>query len=175
MRSSALPLALSPFVPLLAGVVACSQPSATMAPAPSSSAAPAAAHASLGNVMAEVARRFELVGRAEVAGRWELAEFEAGELEELFENDVPVAELPKEGPTAQIRPMARAFLESNAPELKKAAASKDPAAFALAFQHTADACNACHRAAEKAFLQIPAVAGKAVPDLDPLPAPPAKR
>lgn len=175
MRSLSSPLAPSLLVPLLAVVLACSQPTATLAPAPPSSAAPAAPHASLGNVMAEVARRFELAGRAEVAGRWELAEFEAGELEEVFENEVPGAELPKEGPTAQIRPMAKAFLETNAPELKKAAASKDPAAFTLAFQHTAEACNTCHRAAEKAFLQVPTVPGKAVPDLEPLPSAPPKR
>jgi hypothetical protein len=147
----------------------CSQPSASLAPAPPSSAAPAARQ-SLGNVMAEVARRFEIAGRAANANRYELAEFEVGELEELFESDVPNAELPKEGPTAHIPAVAKAFLQTNAPELKKAAASRDRAAFALAFQHTAAACNACHKASDKAFLQVPSEPGKTVPDLDPLPA-----
>ena len=160
----------------LAAQVGCSQPSATLAP-PSASAGPASAapaeKQSLGNVMAEVARRFEIAGRAASANRYELAEFEAGELEELFESDVPEASLPKEGPTAHIPAMAKAFLQTNAPELKKAAASRDRATFALAFQHTAAACNACHKASGKPFLQVPSEPGKTVPDLDPLPAPSA--
>jgi hypothetical protein len=122
----------------------------------------------LGDVMAQVGRRFEIAGRAAVANRFELAEFEAGELEELFEGDVPRASLPKEGPTAHIAPMARAFLENSAPDLKKAAAAKNRDGFTAAFQRTATACNACHQSSQKAFIQVPAVPGKAVPDLDPL-------
>ncbi len=121
--------------------------------------------------MAEVARRFELAGRAAHANRFELAEFEAGEIEELFESDVPGAEMPKEGPVAHIPAMAKAFLETNAPELKKAAAGKDRAAFAGAFQRAAAACNGCHLASAKAFIQVPSEPGRGVPDLDPLPAP----
>jgi hypothetical protein len=130
----------------------------------------------LGEVMVTVGRRFEVAGRAATAGRWELAAFEAGELGELFESDVPRASLPKEGPTAQIPAMAKAFLESAPPDLEKAAASKDRAAFAAAFERAAAQCNACHRSAEKAFIQVPTVAGQAVPVLDPIvtsPAPPA--
>ena len=117
--------------------------------------------------MAQVGRRFEIAGKAAVAGRYELAEFEAGELEELFEDDVPNAELPKEGPTVQIPGMAKAFLETNAPELKKAAAAKDAQSFTAAFARAAGACNACHAASQKAFIQVPSVPGRDVPDLDP--------
>lgn len=123
----------------------------------------------LGEVMVQVGRRFELAGRAAVANRFELAAFEAGELGELFENDVPRANLPKEGPTAQIPAMAKAFLESIPPELSRAATSKDRAAFAAAFEHAAATCNACHRSAEKGFIQVPPVPGRSVPVLDPLP------
>jgi hypothetical protein len=126
---------------------------------------------SLGNVMAQVARRFELAGRAATANRFELAEFEAGEIEELFETDVPAAEMPKEGPTAQIPALAKAFLSTNAPELKKAAAAGDRAAFTAAFRSASAACNACHLASAKAFIQVPSEMGKAVPDIEPLPAP----
>jgi hypothetical protein len=122
--------------------------------------------------MAEVARRFEIAGRAAKANRFELAEYEAGELEELFASDVPGAQMPKEGPTAHIPAMARAFLESNAPELRRAAASGSGAAFAAAFQRASVACNACHQASQKGFLQIPSEPGKEMPDLDPLPLPP---
>jgi len=147
----------------------CSQSGAPVGSAPASSSGRASTE-SLGNVMVQVARRFEIAGRAANANRFELAEFEAGEIEELFEDDVPGAELPKEGPTAHIPAMAKAFLETNAPELKKAAASKDRAAFAVAFQHTASVCNGCHQASAKGFIQVPSEPGSAVPDLDPLPA-----
>jgi hypothetical protein len=125
----------------------------------------------LGEVMVQVARRFEVAGRAAAADRFELAAFEAGELGELFENDVPRAILPKEGPTAQIPAMAKAFLESIPPELTRAAVSRDRAAFAIAFQHAAAMCNACHVSAAKGFIEVPSVPGQSVPVLDPLPAP----
>jgi mono/diheme cytochrome c family protein len=128
----------------------------------------------LGNVMVEVARRFETAGRAATGNRFELAEFEVGEIGELFEDDVPNAELPKEGPTAHISAVAKGFLEANVPELKKAAAAKDHDAFGAAFQRAASICNACHQAAAKGFIQVPSEPGNAVPDLDPLPAPSAK-
>jgi hypothetical protein len=121
--------------------------------------------------MAQIARRFELAGRAASANRFELAEFEAGEIEELFETDVPGAEMPKEGPTAPIPVLAKAFLSTNAPELKKAAGAKDRAAFSAAFRNAAAACNGCHQASAKGFIQVPSELGKAVPDIEPLPAP----
>ncbi len=124
----------------------------------------------LGEVMVVVGRRFETAGRAAVANRWELAAFEAGELEELFEADVPHAQLPKEGPTAQIPGMAKAFLESVPPDLQKAAETKDRTKFAAAFERAAAQCNACHASAAKAFIQVPTVPGQAVPVLDALPA-----
>ena len=65
--------------------------------------------------MVEVARRFEIAGRAMNANRFELAEFEVGEIEELFEDDVPDAELPKEGPTAHIPAVAKGFLKRTCP------------------------------------------------------------
>jgi mono/diheme cytochrome c family protein len=121
--------------------------------------------------MVQVARRFEIAGRAATANRFELAEFEVGELEELFEDDVPNSELPKEGPTAHIPAVAQGFLKANLPEMKKAAATKDPVAFQDAFQRAASICNACHQASAKGFIQIPAVPGKPVPDLDPIASP----
>ena len=150
-------------------VVACS--SENVAPRPGTSPTPAAgpSRPGLGTVMVDVARRFEVAGRAVVANRFELAEFEAGEVGELFETDVPEAELPKEGPTAHIRATAKTFLTTNVPELQKAAAAKDRKAFDAAFARAAAACNGCHVAAEKGFIQIPSIVGKPVPDLDLVP------
>jgi mono/diheme cytochrome c family protein len=121
--------------------------------------------------MEQVGRRFEMAGRAAAANRFELAAFEARELGELFENDVPRASLPKEGPTAQIPALARAFLDDVPPRLTSAAASGDRAAFAAAFQHAAGMCNACHQSAAKGFIQVPSIPGQSVPVLDPLPPP----
>jgi cytochrome c553 len=157
-------LALAALALELLGPAGCSR--ATPPPPPG----PAAQGPGLGEVMVTVGRRFETAGRAAVANRWELAAFEAGELGELFEEDVPHASLPKEGPTAQIAPMAKAFLASVPPDLAKAAASKDRAAFAAAFERAAGQCNACHTAADKGFIQVPTVPGQLVPVLDPLPA-----
>lgn len=119
--------------------------------------------------MSEIGRRFEIAGRAALAGRMELAEYEVGELKELFENDIPGAAPPKEGPTAHIPAMAQAFLKGPVPELRLAAAKKDRAAFAAAFGSAAAMCNACHQASAKGFIEVPSVPGKGVPSLDQAP------
>jgi hypothetical protein len=159
------------FLALLSGCSGSSTPSSheSQAAVPSSVAKPPGMR--LGNLMVETARRFEIAGRAADANRFDLAEFEVGEIEELFADDVPGAELPKEGPTAHIPAMARAFLDTSVPELKKAAAARDRHAFAVAFQHAASMCNACHQASAKGFIQVPSDTGKSVPDLEALPAP----
>jgi len=123
----------------------------------------------LGDVMVDVGRRFEVLGRAAVANRYELAAYEADELGELFENDVPHASLPKEGPTAQIPALAKAFLQTAPPALIKAAQAKDPVAFNAAYGDAASLCNACHQSAEKGFIQVPVIPGQAVPVLVPMP------
>jgi hypothetical protein len=122
----------------------------------------------LGDVMVDVGRRFEVLGRAAVANRWELAAYEADELGEIFENDVPHASLPKEGPTAQIPGLSKAFLQSAPPALVKAAQAKDPVTFNAAYGEAASLCNSCHQSAEKGFIQIPALPGQAVPVLVPV-------
>jgi hypothetical protein len=116
--------------------------------------------------MVEVGRRFELAGRAAVANRFELAAFEAAEIEEAFADDLPNAQLPKEGPTAHIPGAAKAFAATNLPELRRAADRRDSSAFAEAFARAADMCNACHTASEKPFIQVPRLPGRPVPDLE---------
>jgi hypothetical protein len=118
--------------------------------------------------MVDVGRRFEVLGRAAAGNRFELAAYEADELGEIFENDVPHASLPKEGPTAQIPAMAKVFLQSAPPALMKAAQAKDPVAFNAAYADAAGLCNACHQSAEKGFIQVPVIPGQAVPVLVPV-------
>ena len=124
-----------------------------------------------GSVMVEVGHRFEVAGRAASAKRFELAAFEVDEMQELFENDLPRAELPKEGPTTSLLATADAFAKTHPAALIKAANAKDARAFADAFQSASAMCNACHQASGHAFIQIPSVPGKSVPDLDPVVAP----
>jgi hypothetical protein len=156
----------------LALVAGCSREKPPPAPADDrgvEAALAAAPRPRFGAVMAEVGRRFELAGRAASANRFELADFEVGELQELFENDVPRAELPQEGATAHIPALAKAFLETFPAQLESAARAKDEKAFAAAFQRAAAACNACHAASDKKFIEVPSLPGKSVPSLDALP------
>src|SRR5579863_10292788 len=109
-KEPGMPLRLTLLVLFSLIGASCDRTSPLAGPAPGVASGVGAPRESLGNVMAEVARRFELAGRAANANRFELAEFEAGEIAELFETDVPNAELPKEGPTAHIPAMAKSFL-----------------------------------------------------------------
>lgn len=118
--------------------------------------------------MSEIGRRFELAGRAAAANRFELAGYEVGEMQELFDGDLPNADLPKEGPTAALSTLADAFAKTQPAELAKAAKADDGRAFSEAFQRVAGACNACHEASGHGFIGIPSVAGQLVPDLAPL-------
>lgn len=119
-----------------------------------------------GSVMVDVGRRFELSGRAAQAGRFELAEYEADELGETFEDELSHAALPKEGPVATLPPLAADFAKAHPAAMKQAAHDKNRAAFETAFQKAAEACNSCHRASGHGFIEIPSVMGKAVPSVE---------
>lgn len=122
-----------------------------------------------GALMAEVGSRFERMGRAELARRYELAEFERGELEEVFEEDLPRAEPPRESAGVDLAGVAQAFQQTNLPELKASLAARDPAAFREAFSKAALTCNGCHRASGHPFVEVPTGPGLAIPRLDPVP------
>lgn len=155
----------------------CSRPSTTASAGPTK-AAPTATGAPkrYGDIMAEVGRRFERAGHAVVAARWEFAGYDLGEIEELFEDDLPGALMP-EDVKVDLRSIAQAFANTHPGELKHAIRARDRAAFEAAFARTAATCNACHRAAGKAFIEVPSVVGRAVPQLTDaaVPAPPATR
>jgi hypothetical protein len=119
--------------------------------------------------MLEVGRRFELLGEAVEAGRWELAEFELQELEEVFD-DLALAPVPEESRDVDLQGIREAFLETHPPELASALEGRDRTAFAEAFERAALTCNGCHKASSHAFIEVPTVPGQRVPRLDPLPA-----
>ncbi len=142
-------------------------------PAPSKGdvvdAGPAAPAQRYGDAMSELGRRFELVGRAAAAGRFELVRYQLGEIDEIFDDDLPHAAPPKVGSNVNLAGVAQAFAETNLPELDRAAAAHDRAAFAAAFNRASAVCNGCHQATGHAFIEIPGELGASVPKLDPLP------
>ena len=124
-----------------------------------------------GSVMADVARRFELLGRAANGGRFALADYELGELEELFTEALPHAAPPKEGHPEVLPPLAAAFARDTLGELRRALTARDDATFTAAFARTAAACNACHTASGHGFIVVPSEPGRPVPDTSPLSTP----
>jgi len=104
--------------------------------------------------MREVGARFERIGRAILAERWELADYDADELAEIdltWSHHREVAQL---GATFHARLI---------PELAAAISHRDRDQAARAFATTAAACNACHVAAKMAFIEISSQLGAAVP------------
>ena len=140
------------------------------APAPDTrpgapSAAPAIGY---GTAMADVARRFELFGRALVAERFELAEYQLGEIEEQFTETLPHASPPKEGHPEILPAVASAFIKTNIPDLRKAVATHDRQQTISAFERAAAECNACHQASGHSFIEVPSVPGRSIPNTDPI-------
>ncbi len=129
--------------------------------------APAAPGPHFGDVMTQVGRRFELLGRAMQARRWELADFELGELRESFD-DIPTAQIPRDV-KADVRQLARGFVPTIEASLQEAVAKRDTAAAATSFASAAQVCNACHQASARRFIEVPDKLGEAVPRLDALP------
>jgi hypothetical protein len=125
-----------------------------------------AARIPYGTAMADVARRFELLGRAATAGRFELAEYQLGEIAEVFEDTLPHAVPPREGHPEVLPATASAFLKTSIPDFQRALAARDRALASAAFERTATACNACHQASGHGFIEVPLVAGRGIPNTD---------
>lgn len=147
-------------------------PTAAVVPATPATVTVAPAARRFGDAMSEVARRFDRAGRAVEAGRWDLADYDLGEIEEVFEQDIPHAERPPDVPVDPT-PIAAAFAANALPALQKSVATRNPAAFARAYADASAACNGCHAAAAKKFIVIPSTPGIGVPDLSPLAPTPA--
>jgi hypothetical protein len=118
--------------------------------------------------MIETGRRFELIGRAAQAGRWELAEFQVHELEEIFE-ELPHARPPEDADASDLDSLASAFAAVQIPDLERALASRDLEQLTAAFGRTAAACNSCHGSHGRGFIEVPSDPGASVPRLDSVP------
>lgn len=122
-----------------------------------------------GALMTEVGRRFELIGRAATAHRWQLAAYEVHELQEVFEDDLPHAKPPDEVKGVDLHAIESTFLKTNMPELKAAVDAKNDPALGKAIARAAATCNGCHEATGHAFIEVPSSPGATVPNLDPKP------
>jgi len=118
-----------------------------------------------GTLMAEVGRRFERLGRAAIAHRWELAGFELGELDEAFE-DLRAARPPHDVLPEALRSFEKSY--ASAP-LRSALAARDIAAVTSAYATMAAGCNGCHLATAHGFIEVPTQPGAEVPRMDPVP------
>jgi hypothetical protein len=93
------------------------------------------------------AYHFATLYHAARAERWELAAYQAGELEENLTQAARVG-----GPYAQ---SLKDFLKEHAQPLQKAITSQNAEQFRLTFQAAVEGCNDCHKATQHAFITIP--------------------
>lgn len=131
------------------------------------SASSKGAKVSFGTVMSGVARRFELVGKAVVARRFELAAYAAEEIGETFQDELPAASLPPLPEGVSLGPFTKLVVERDVPELAKAIVMRDEKAIEKAFVTLSTTCNACHAAAGRPFIEVPTKLGETAPRLDP--------
>ncbi len=123
----------------------------------------------IGAVMLENGRRFEIAGHAAAAERWELAEYEAHEIIELFEADMPRAPLPGECDDAAVDRIFERISNEELPALRTAAHERSAERFGAAYRRVAASCNGCHVACQVAFVEVPTAPGGEVPSLERLP------
>lgn len=116
--------------------------------------------------MAETGARFQRIGRAALAGRWELAGYDLDELGEVFKEDL--ASSSWQG-NDKLPAIAAHFRTHELAAIDAAIHSRDRTAFARAIAGAAATCNECHRAAGKAYIEIAASPGAEVPELQPQP------
>jgi hypothetical protein len=117
-----------------------------------------------GDRMTLVGLRFERLGRAGVAERWEFARYEVEELRESFE-EIARMPPPEELEGAGMPRLVDALVEGTFPGLDSALARGDSISFRAAFGRAAGACNACHLAAKHAYIIVPTEPGAGVPVL----------
>ncbi len=129
--------------------------------------APPVANLRIGAVMMETGHRLELAGEASQSGRWELAEYETHELEELFEEDLSRTLLPGDCNDQVAEQMFDELVREKLPALRTAAGARDEAQFAAAWREATARCNGCHGGCRVPFVQVPAEPGGPIPRLDP--------
>lgn len=85
------------------------------------------------------------------AHNWKLAEYQLGELKEVFSD---VQDLVPRHQNIPVGDMIDAIITGTIADLEGAIATQDFSKFSAAFDHLTTACNACHQAANRAFIAI---------------------
>lgn len=98
---------------------------------------------------------------AEKAGNWPLAEYEAKELRETFEDIATYQSVWNDFPIGKL---AESNLTPPLDEVDKAIKDKDQAGFRHAYDKVTAACNSCHQATGNAFVVIKTPSGTDFPD-----------
>ena len=70
---------------------------------------------------------------------------------------------------ADIAQLAKSFVPAIVSPLQDAVTRHDTASAATSFATASRACNACHQATGRQFIEVPDKLGELVPRLDPLP------
>lgn len=114
----------------------------------------------LGDAMDETGMRFNRVGRAVLAGRWELATYDLAEMKEIFEDDLANSSWHGKPELSQL---AQRFRADQLKALDAALRAHDRDASARAVAGAARACNECHQKADMAYIEISEQLGDQVP------------
>jgi hypothetical protein len=118
----------------------------------------------LGSAMAELGARFTRAGRAVLADRWGLANYDIVELNEVVKQDWTDASWKG---NQNVERLAREFASTTVPSLQMTVRGRDRSAAATVFATAARACNACHVAAGVDFIEVPEALGAESPALAP--------
>jgi hypothetical protein len=121
---------------------------------------PAATERPLGAAMVEVGMRFTRIGQEVLAARWDLAQYDLGELDEVFVRDLAHHSWHGNG---KLRQLSSAFAAGPLPAMRDAVRNKDLGAFRKSAADAVKACNDCHVAGNDAFIEVPLVLGAPSP------------
>jgi hypothetical protein len=111
------------------------------------------AHGTKGNdvdlapFMIRNAYHFATLYHAARAERWELAAYQAEELEENLRKAVKVAD--------PFAPFLKDFLKEHVRPLQRAVETRNATQFRTTFQAAVEGCNDCHKATQHGFITIP--------------------
>ena len=137
------------------GSAASSQPANAPPPSPQASTPiqelPKSYLPGLGDFMGRIAVDHAKLWLAGEARNWELAEYQLGELKEVFSD---VQDLVPNYQNVPVGEMIDAIITGTITDLEKATASRDFNTFSAAFDKLTAACNSCHQAANRAYIVI---------------------
>jgi hypothetical protein len=105
----------------------------------------------LGDFMGRIQTDHAKLWLAGEARNWELAEYQLGELKEVFSD---VQDLVPRYQNIPVGDMIDAIITGTVTDLEGAIATHDFGKFSAAFDHLTTACNSCHQAANRGFIVI---------------------